>query len=48
MKCFLKCVGDTRHDPIEIRDDVDTFIGRLRATEIKDVMCSRNQGEKVK
>ncbi|KAG4070370.1 hypothetical protein HA402_006512 [Bradysia odoriphaga] len=43
MKCYLKCVGDARHDPIEIRDDVETFIGRLRATEIKDVMCSRNQ-----
>ncbi|KAJ6647211.1 Bifunctional polynucleotide phosphatase/kinase [Pseudolycoriella hygida] len=43
MKCYLKCVGDVRHDPIEIKDDVETFIGRLRATEIKDVMCSRNQ-----
>lgn len=44
MKCYLKCVGETRHDPIEIKDDIETFIGRLRATEIKDVMCSRNQG----
>lgn len=44
MKCYLKCIGDARHDPIEIQDDVETFIGRLKATQIKDVMCSRNQG----
>lgn len=44
MKCYLKCVGDSRHDPIEIKDDEETYIGRLKSTEIKDVMCSRNQG----
>lgn len=44
MKCYLKCISESRHEPFEIKDDEETFVGRLKETQIKDVMCSRNQG----
>ncbi|XP_028171255.1 uncharacterized protein F21D5.5-like [Ostrinia furnacalis] len=41
-QCFLRCLLDT-HAPIKLIHNVETVIGRSKATKIKDSSCSRQQ-----
>lgn len=43
MRCYLKCLGEGGHISIELKDGEEIFIGRLKETQIIDIMCSKHQ-----